>query len=92
MGESGGGPRRGHDAAVPGLAQGLQGIAAELGQLIERMDAVVGEADLAPTSGQSYLVQFTGFIPSQPSLDRLRRKVRNKSSEKLEGNQRENSV
>jgi hypothetical protein len=33
------------------LAEGLQGVAAELGQLVERMDTVMGEAHLSTAGG-----------------------------------------
>jgi hypothetical protein len=46
IGEGGGGACQRDDPVLQRLAEGLQGIAAELGQLIEEEDAMMGAADL----------------------------------------------
>jgi hypothetical protein len=45
IGEGGGVAGEGDEPILQGLAEGFEGIAAELGQLVEEEDAVVGEAD-----------------------------------------------
>jgi len=47
VGVGGRGVGEGDEAVLQGLAEGFEGIAAELGQLVQEEDAVVGEADLS---------------------------------------------
>jgi hypothetical protein len=47
VGEAGSCPCQGHDPILQGLAEGFEGVATELGELVEEEDAVMGEADLS---------------------------------------------
>jgi hypothetical protein len=47
VGVSGDGAGEGDEPVLDGLAEGFEGIAAELGQLVQEEDAVVGEAHLS---------------------------------------------
>jgi hypothetical protein len=48
-GKGGDGPGQGHEAVLQRLAERLEGVPAELGQLVEKEDAVVGEAHFPGT-------------------------------------------
>jgi hypothetical protein len=69
VGIGGGGAGEGDEAVLQRLAQGFEGIAAELGQLVEEEDPVMGEADLPRTGVTTVVPRQAPPAPMRPTSE-----------------------